>query len=74
MEIYEELGTIQVEPYDTFTERLNEMVLYYGRILQILDDKDKMNKLVGYCKNYCNTSNYHTFLRKIRKLKENENV
>lgn len=74
MEIYEELGTIQVEPYETFTERLNEMVLYYGRILQILDDKDKMNKLVDYCKNYCNTSNYNTFLSKIRKLKENKNV
>lgn len=72
MEIYEELGTIQVEPYDYFTERLNDLVMYYGRILQILDNKPKMQKLLVYCKKYVNSGNYTLFLARIRKLKEKQ--
>lgn len=73
MEIYEELGTIQVEPYDTFTERLDEMVMYYGRILQITDNETLMQELLEYCVQYYNTRNYPIFLQQIRKLKEKFN-
>ena len=74
MEIYEELGTIQVEPFDVFSERLNEMVMHYGRVLQILDDEPKMQRLLEYCTLYYNTRNYNRFLHQIRKLKEKSNV
>lgn len=74
MDIYEELGTIQVEPFDTFNEELDEMVEYYGRILQISDDEPKMQKLLEHCVQYYNTHNYIRFLYQIRKLKEKQNV
>lgn len=40
MDIYEELGIIQVEPFDTFNGDLEELVMYYGRVLQILDNDE----------------------------------
>lgn len=70
MEVYEELGTIQVEPFDVFSERLDKMVEYYGRILLISDDDDKMQQLLEYCTLYFNSRNYYRFLYQIRTLKE----
>ncbi len=74
MDIYEELGTIQVEPFDTFDEDLEKMVMYYGRLLQILDDDEAMQELLGYCVQYYNSRSYLRFLSQIRKLKEKHNV
>lgn len=74
MDIYEELGTIQVEPFDTFNEDLEEMVMYYGRLLQILDDDEAMQELLEYCVQYYNSRSYLRFLSQIRKLKEKHNV
>ncbi len=74
MDIYEELGTIQVEPFDTFNEELDEMVEYYGRILQISGDEPKMQKLLEYCVQYYNTHNYIRFLYQIRRLNEKQDV
>lgn len=73
MDIYEELGTIQVEPFDTFNDDLEEMVMYYGRVLQILDNDEAMQELLEYCVQYYNTQNYLIFLQQIRKLKEKRN-
>lgn len=73
MDIYEELGTIQVEPFDTFNDDLEEMVTYYGRVLQILDNDEAMQELLEYCVQYYNTQNYLIFLQQIRKLKEKRN-
>jgi hypothetical protein len=47
MDIYEELGTIQVEPFDTFNEELDEMVEYYGRIYKFQMKNQK-------CRNHLN--------------------
>lgn len=74
MDIYEELGTIQVEPFDTFNDDLEEMVMYYGRLLQILDNDEAMQELLEYCVQYYNSHSYLWFLSQIRKLKEKHNV
>lgn len=74
MDIYEELGTIQVEPFDTFNDDLEELVTYYGRVLQILDNSEAMQELLEYCVQYYNSRSYLRFLSQIRKLKEKYNV
>lgn len=74
MDIYEELGTIQVEPFDTFNDDLEELVMYYGRVLQILDNDEAMQELLEYCVQYYNSRSYLRFLSQIRKLKEKYNV
>ncbi len=74
MDIYEELGTIQVEPFDTFNDDLEELVMYYGRVLQILDNNEAMQELLEYCVQYYNSRSYLRFLSQIRKLKEKYNV
>lgn len=74
MDIYEELGIIQVEPLDTFNDDLEELVIYYGRVLQILDNDEAMQELLEYCVQYYNSRSYLRFLSQIRKLKEKYNV
>lgn len=74
MDIYEELGTIQVEPFDTFNDDLEKLVMYYGRVLQILDNDEAMQELLEYCVQYYNSRSYLRFLSQIRKLKEKYNV
>lgn len=74
MDIYEELGIIQVEPFDTFNGDLEELVMYYGRVLQILDNSEAMQELLEYCVQYYNSRSYLRFLSQIRKLKEKYNV
>ena len=74
MDIYEELGIIQVEPLDTFNGDLEELVMYYGRVLQILDNNEAMQELLEYCVQYYNSRSYLRFLSQIRKLKEKYNV
>lgn len=74
MDIYEELGIIQVEPFDTFNDDLEELVTYYGRVLQILDNREAMQELLEYCVQYYNSRSYLRFLSQIRKLKEKYNV
>lgn len=74
MDIYEELGMIQVEPFDTFNDDLEKLVAYYGRVLQILDNDDAMQELLEYCVQYYNSRSYLRFLSQIRKLKEKYNV
>jgi hypothetical protein len=74
MDIYEELGIIQVEPFDTFNDDLEELVMYYGRVLQILDNDEAMQELLEYCVQYYNSRSYLRFLSQIRKLKEKYNV
>lgn len=74
MDIYEELGSIQVEPFDTFNDDLEELVMYYGRVLQILDNNEAMQELLEYCVQYYNSRSYLRFLSQIRKLKEKYNV
>ena len=74
MDIYEELGIIQVEPLDTFNDDLEELVMYYGRVLQILDNDEAMQELLEYCVQYYNSRSYLRFLSQIRKLKEKYNV
>lgn len=74
MDIYEELGMIQVEPFDTFNDDLGKLVAYYGRVLQILDNDEAMQELLEYCVQYYNSRSYLRFLSQIRKLKEKYNV
>lgn len=74
MDIYEELGMIQVEPFDTFNDDLEKLVAYYGRVLQILDNDEAMQELLEYCVQYYNSRSYLRFLSQIRKLKEKHNV
>lgn len=74
MDIYEELGMIQVEPFDTLNDDLEKLVAYYGRVLQILDNSEAMQELLEYCVQYYNSRSYLRFLSQIRKLKENYNV
>ena len=73
MDIYEELGIIQVEPFDTFNDDLEELVMYYGRVLQILDNDEAMQELLEYCVQYYNSRSYLRFLSQIRKLQEKYN-
>lgn len=74
MDIYEELGMIQVEPFDTFNDDLEKLVVYYGRVLQLLDNSEAMQELLEYCVQYYNSRSYLRFLSQIRKLKEKYNV
>lgn len=74
MDIYEELGIIQVEPFVTFNDDLEELVMYYGRVLQLLDNNEAMQELLEYCVQYYNSRSYLRFLSQIRKLKEKYNV
>lgn len=74
MDIYEELGMIQVEPFDTFNDDLEKLVAYYGRVLQFLDNSEAMQELLEYCVQYYNSRSYLRFLSQIRKLKEKYNV
>lgn len=74
MDIYEELGMIQVEPFDTFNDDLEKLVAYYGRVLQIIDNDEAMQELLEYCVQYYNSRSYLRFLSQIRKLKEKYNV
>lgn len=74
MDIYEELGMIQVEPFDTFNDDLEKLVAYYGRVLQLLDNSEAMQELLEYCVQYYNSRSYLRFLSQIRKLKEKYNV